>query len=166
MDTISVLHWYPLKSCLVLCSPTVQWYSPTQSTVVTPSQLSQSVVCISMLLPLRWKSFQDPIHPPPILLAYQHLKPSSSQWTVWPKPGAPETWSWAGQELNTGGQGHDHQLIGESVGYSAALPPSQDTHVQFYWSLDWEQCSILNYNYLDWGPPCHPLAPEQLWHLS
>jgi len=56
MDTSSIIHRSSWESCFVPYSPPFQGYSPTTSTAVTPLQLSQSAVCISLLLPPRWKS--------------------------------------------------------------------------------------------------------------
>jgi len=119
VNTISVLYRLSRESRFVPYSPTMHWYSHTKLTAVTPLQLSQSAVCKSLLLPPRWKSFQVPFHQPPVLLAFQRPKPTSSRWTRWPKPGAPEIWFWAGLELNTGCLEHGHLLIHESDQHSA-----------------------------------------------
>jgi len=165
VDTNPVLHRLPQESRSVWYSPTRQGYSPSQSTTVTPLELSQSAVCKSLLLPPRWKSFQVPFHPPPVILAYQHPKPTSSRWARSPKPGAPENSFRAGLALNTCGLEHGYLLIDELDEHSAAWPPSQDTCVQICCWLCWEQYSILNWDFLDRAPPCHPLAPGSLLHL-
>jgi len=69
-------------------------------------------------------------------------------------------------ELNTCGLENGHQLIDKSGEHSAAWMPPQDTCVQICCWLWWEQYSILNWYFLDRGPPCHPLAPEPLLHLG
>jgi len=166
VDTIPVLHWLSLESCSVPYSPTRDGYSPTKSTAVTPLQLSQSAVCKSLPLPPRWKSLQDPFHPPPVLLADQHPKHTSSRRTRLPIPGVPETSFRAGLELITCGVEHSHQLIDGSDEHAAAWLPRQDTRVQNHRWLSWEHYSILNWYFLDRGPPCHPLAPEPLLYLG
>ena len=61
---------------------------------------------------------------------------------------------------------HGDLLICESDGHLAAWLPHQDTHVHIHCWFYWEQYSIMNWNYLDWAPPCHPLAPGPLLHLG
>jgi len=90
-DTTTAVHRHCLESCCAPISPTLQGYSPMKWTVATPLRLSKSPICKALPLQPRWKSYQDPFHPPPVLLAYQHPKPISSRWTRWPKPGAPRT---------------------------------------------------------------------------
>jgi len=90
-DTTPSLHRQCWESYCAPKSLTLQGYSLIKWTVATPLQLSQSPICKALPLQLRWKSCQDPFHPPPVLLEYQHPKPISSRWTIWPKPGAPET---------------------------------------------------------------------------
>ena len=90
-DTTPVLHRQCRESRCAPKSPTLQGYSPIQWTVATPLRLSQSTICKALLLQPRWKSFQNPFHPPPVLLAYQHPKPISLQWTRWPKSDARKT---------------------------------------------------------------------------
>jgi len=165
-DTTLVLHRLPRESHFVPYSPTRKGCSPWKSAAVTPIHLSYSVDYISLLLPPTWNSCQDRFHPPPVLLAYQNPKPTSSQWTRWPKPGAPETSFWGGLEFNTSGQEHGHLLIGKLDGQSAAWLPHHDTRVQICCRLYWEKYSILNSYCLDRGPPHHPpLAPEPPWPL-
>jgi len=166
VNAIPILHPLSWDSRSVPYSPTLQGYSPTTSAAVTPLQLSKSAVCKSLLLPPRWMSLQVPFHPPPVLLAYQHPKPTSSWWTRSPKPGAPETSFWEGLELNTCGLEHGHLLIDESDDHSAAWPPAPDTGVQIRGWLCWELYLVLNWYFLDPGPPSHPLAPETLFHLD
>jgi len=118
---IRSLEWIPLpffpntarKVVVRQKSPTLQWHSPIKCTVATPLQLSQSPICKSLPLQPRGKSFQDPFHLPPVLLAYQHPKLIYSRWTRWPKPGAPETYFRPVVELNTWGLEYGHLLIGE-----------------------------------------------------
>ena len=166
VDTIPVLHWLSQDSRSVPYSPTLQGYSPTKSTVVTPLQLSQLAVCKSLLLPPRWMSFHVPFHPPPVLLAYQHPEPTSSRSTRSPKPGAPDTSFWTGLELNTCGLKHGHLLIDESDEHSVAWPPPQDTHVPIHCWLCCKQYVVLNWSFRDSGPPRHPLATEPLLQLG
>jgi len=166
-----VCVWFPDQITFCWCCsvpdlPTLQGYFPTKSTMVTPCHHSQSAVCISLPLPLRWKSRQDPFHLPPALLAYQNPKPTSSRWTIWPKPGAPESSFRAGLELTTCGLDHGHQLIGESNGHSAAWQPPRDTHVELCCWWCWDQYSITNWYDLHQRPPRHPLAPDVLLQLG
>jgi len=69
-DTILVLHLYSRESCSMSYSPSGELNSPTNLLVVTPFQLSQSAVCICLLLPLRRKTLPDPFYLPLVLLAY------------------------------------------------------------------------------------------------
>jgi len=91
VGTTPVHHLQCKESHSVPKSPTLQGYSPIKWTVATPLQLSQAPICKALPLQPRWKSVQDPSHLPPVLLAYQHPKPTSSQGTRWPKPGVPDT---------------------------------------------------------------------------
>jgi len=128
-DAIPVLHRLSWESHSVPYSPTCQGYSLTQPTAVTPLQLSQLAICKSLLLPPRWNSFQVPFHPPLVLLAYQHPKPTSSRWTRSSGPGVLETLFRAGLELNTCCLKLCQLLIDESDECSAAWMPPQDTHL-------------------------------------
>jgi len=87
----SRFHRQCWESRCVPKSPTLPGYSPIKWTVATPLQLSQSPISKALPLQQMWKSCQYPFHPPPVLLAYQHPKPTSSHWTIWPQLGAPET---------------------------------------------------------------------------
>ena len=91
VDTTPVLNRQCWERRCVPKSPTLEGYSPIKWTVATPLQLSQSPNCKSLQQQPRWKSFQAPFYPPPVLLAYEHPKPTSSRWTIWPKPGEPDT---------------------------------------------------------------------------
>jgi len=75
VHTIPILHQWSRASHSVPYSPSLQRYSPTKSTAVTPLQRSQWKVCKSLLLPPRWQPVRDRFHPPPVLLSSQHLKP-------------------------------------------------------------------------------------------
>jgi len=122
---------------------------------------------MSLLLPLRWKSDQDQFRLPPVLLAYQHPEPTSSQWTIWPKPGDPDTWFQSDLGLNICGLKHSYLLIGKSDGHSAIWLPNQDSQVQICCSLHCELHSILGTYFLDREPTHHPpLAPKPLLHQS
>jgi len=144
----------------------LQGYSPTKSTAVTPLQLLNSAIWISLSVPLRWKFCQDPFRPPPVLLVYQYPSPTFSQWTVCPKGGMPETSFRAGLELNSCGLEHGHRLIGQSDGHSATLLGQQDTRVQMRCWLCREQYSLLIWYFLDRAPCRHPHATEPLQHLG
>jgi len=119
----SCSHQQCQESHCVPKSPTVQGYSPIKWTVATPLQLSQWTICKALAQQPRWKSFQDPFHPPLVLLAYQNPKPTSSRCTRWPKPGAPETLFRVGLELNTCGLEPSHLLIDEYDKHSATWLP-------------------------------------------
>jgi len=138
VDTIPVLHRLSRETHSVPYSPSLQGNFPNKLSGVTPLQLSQAAVCKSLLLPPWWKSFQIPFHPPPVLLSYQHPKPTSSRWTRLPKPGAPATLFRAGLELNTCGLEHGHLLIGKLDEHSTAWPPPQDTCVEIRCWLCWQ----------------------------
>jgi len=81
VETIPVVPLQCQESYCAPNSPTLHGYSPTKFTVAALLQLSQSPICTVLPLQPWWKSFQDPFHPPAVLLAYQHLKPISSHWT-------------------------------------------------------------------------------------
>jgi len=91
VDTTTVLHRQCQESHCAPKWPILRGYSPIQWLVATSIQLSQSPICIALLLQPRWKSCQDTFHLQPVLLVYQHPKPISTRWTICPKPGAPET---------------------------------------------------------------------------
>jgi len=165
VNTTPGLHRQCPRSRCMPKSHTRHWYSPIKWMVATRIQLSQSPICKSLPLQPSWKSFQALFNPPPVLLAYQNPKPTTSRWMIWPQRRAPETSFWAGLELNTCGLENSHLLIDESDEHSAAWLPHQVICVQIRW-LYWEQCSILCWYLPDQGTPHHPpLAPEPPVHL-
>jgi len=50
--------------------------------------------------------------------------------------------------------------IGKSDRHWTAWAPHQETYVESHSRLFWEQCSILNWDYLDWGTSRQPLGSE------
>jgi hypothetical protein len=149
MNTTPLLQQLSQQSHCVPHSPSRQGYSPTKWTMALPLHLSQSAVYISLLLPLRGKSGQDPFHPPPVLLAYQNPKPTFLQGSIWPKPGAPKTCSWTSLEWITCGFEHGHLPSGETEGHLAALWPGHVSHVQICCRLYCKMYSILSWYFLD-----------------
>ena len=72
-------------------------------------------------------------------LAYLNPKPIFWQWTILPRPGAPETWFQECLELNTGYQGLSQLSIGKLDRHSAALLPHYGTCVHIHCRLYWDQ---------------------------
>jgi len=106
VDTIHVLQRLFWETRSVANSPSLQLYSLTKSTAVTPSQLSQSAGCKSLLLPARWKSVQAPFHPSRVLLGYQHPNPpprdeADSTNLVRQTLCSGQTWNWIFVAWNT-----------------------------------------------------------------
>ena len=112
-DTTPVLHWQCRESHCAPQSLSVQWYFPINCTVATPLQLSQWTICKAWPQQPRWKFVQDPFHPSPVFVSYQHPKPTPSCWTRWPKPDAPQLYVRAGLIFNTCGLDHGHLVIGK-----------------------------------------------------
>jgi hypothetical protein len=63
---------------------------------------------------------------------YHDPKPTSTQWTILPKPGMVETSWWAGLELNTCSIEYRHLLIGDLDGHSASWLSHPGTPVQIF----------------------------------
>jgi len=79
MDATPILYWYTWECCSVPYSRTLRGNSSRKSQAVTSLQHFQPAVCISLPLPPRWMSCQDPFHSPAALLAYQNPEPTTSR---------------------------------------------------------------------------------------